>query len=101
MLETVGKNVLHRLITSFTFLYPLTFSPLPPFMRFALSLYPLTTERNLAEFAAEDYNWRSACQEEEMYICEDTRELIHPVHIELGRYTFGTGGSCHKSYGYE
>lgn len=57
-----------------------------------------TVVRNLAEFAAEDYNWRGACQEEEMYICDDTRELIHPVHLDMGHYTFGTGGSCRPSY---
>eukprot|EP00578_Thalassiosira_sp_NH16_P029691 CAMPEP_0181077782 /NCGR_PEP_ID=MMETSP1071-20121207/1139_1 /TAXON_ID=35127 /ORGANISM="Thalassiosira sp., Strain NH16" /LENGTH=191 /DNA_ID=CAMNT_0023159059 /DNA_START=149 /DNA_END=721 /DNA_ORIENTATION=- len=57
-----------------------------------------TVVRNLAEFAAENYNWRGACQEEEMYICGDTRELIHPVHLEMGHYTFGTGGSCRRSY---
>ena len=63
---------------------------------------PNEIERNLAEFAAEDYNWRGACQEEEMYICGDTKERIHPVHIELGHYTFGTGGGicCQRSYYY-
>jgi hypothetical protein len=55
-------------------------------------LIPNKTERNLEEFAAENYNWRSVCPEEEMYICADTQELVHPVHLELGRYTFGTGG---------
>mmetsp|Transcript_14539 Transcript_14539/g.35039 ORF Transcript_14539/g.35039 Transcript_14539/m.35039 type:complete len:211 (-) Transcript_14539:57-689(-) len=56
-------------------------------------------DRNLAEFAAEHYDWRSACHEEEMYFCGDTRELVHPVHVEMGHYTFGTGGSlCQRSY---
>jgi len=54
-------------------------------------------ERNIIEFASEDYNWRNACQEEEMYFCNDSRELVHPVHVELGHYTFGTGGSCQRS----
>lgn len=49
-------------------------------------------ERNLEEFAAENYNWRSVCPEEHMHLCTDTQDLIHPVHLELGRYTFGTGG---------
>lgn len=39
-------------------------------------------ERNLVEFAAEGYDWQSACTERHMYFCEETKELIHPVHIE-------------------
>mmetsp|Transcript_36661 Transcript_36661/g.76933 ORF Transcript_36661/g.76933 Transcript_36661/m.76933 type:complete len:182 (-) Transcript_36661:219-764(-) len=38
-------------------------------------------ERNLVEFAAEGYDWQSACTERHMYFCEETKELIHPVHI--------------------
>jgi hypothetical protein len=61
-------------------------TPSPP------HLIPKKTERNLEEFAAENYNWRSVCPEEHMHLCTDTQDLIHPVHLELGRYTFGTGG---------
>ncbi|KAL9179970.1 hypothetical protein ACHAXT_007940, partial [Thalassiosira profunda] len=37
-------------------------------------------KRNLVEFAAEGYEWRGACNEDEMYMCGVTGELIHPVH---------------------
>jgi len=40
-------------------------------------------ERNLVEFAAENYDWRSVCHERHMYFCKDTKEFIHPVHLEL------------------
>ncbi|KAL7431529.1 hypothetical protein ACHAXH_004508 [Discostella pseudostelligera] len=58
-----------------------------------------TVDRNMAEFASEDYNWRNACPEEEMYYCTETNELVHPVHIELGRYVFGSGGRVNKING--
>ena len=77
------------------------------------------TVRNELEFATEGYNWRSVCTEEEMYIyyinnnnVEDydnaaiivggstatakSYELIHPVHFDLGEYTFGMGGQVIK-----
>lgn len=58
-------------------------------------------ERNILEYASEDYNWRNVCLEEEMYTCATSQELIHPVHLETGKYTFGTGGRCQRSYRYE
>lgn len=48
-------------------------------------------ERNLREFAAEGYNWSTACEEDRMYIDSDTQELVHPVHVELGHYAFDYG----------
>ncbi len=57
-----------------------------------------TIDRNMAEFAAESYDWRSACPDEEMYYCRETQELVHPVHIELGNYVFGTGGRINKIF---
>mmetsp|Transcript_32008 Transcript_32008/g.67751 ORF Transcript_32008/g.67751 Transcript_32008/m.67751 type:complete len:173 (-) Transcript_32008:183-701(-) len=45
-------------------------------------------ERNRIEFASEDFDWRKACSEDEMFICNDTRELIHPIHIANRRFTF-------------
>jgi len=39
-------------------------------------------ERNLVEFSAENYDWQSVCTERQMYFCEETKELIHPIHIE-------------------
>jgi hypothetical protein len=87
------------------------------------SAYPPTqTVRNELEFATEGYNWRTVCTEEEMYIYYMTNnnnvddydsdaaiiaggstaavaksyELIHPVHFDLGEYTFGMGGQVIK-----
>ena len=61
---------------------------------------PWIPERNLAEFASKDFDWRFACPEDEMYpytdICNNNRELIHPVHFELGEYKFDTGGRVIK-----
>lgn len=55
------------------------------------------TDRNLLEYASERRDWRNVCQEEEMYLCGATRDLIHPVHLETGRYHFSTGGRCERS----
>jgi hypothetical protein len=79
------------------------------------------TVRNELEFATEGYNWRTVCTEEEMYIyyinnnnvddydsaaaiiaggstaaVAKSYELIHPVHFDLGEYTFGMGGQVIK-----
>lgn len=56
-------------------------------------------ERNLLEYAAENNDWRNACHEDEMYLCRATGELIHPVHVEIGDYTFSsTGTNAQRSY---
>lgn len=47
-------------------------------------------ERNLVEFAAENYDWRCACMEDEMYVCGVTGDLIHPIHVETRQYVFGS-----------
>eukprot|EP00986_Skeletonema_menzelii_P001284 scaffold338_cov155-Skeletonema_menzelii.AAC.18 len=39
--------------------------------------------RNHVEYAAENYDWRNACDDEEMYLCRSTGEKIHPVHYEM------------------
>jgi hypothetical protein len=42
----------------------------------------LNAHRNTVEFAAENWDWRQTPDDEQMYRCLATNELIHPVHIE-------------------
>jgi len=36
--------------------------------------------RNSVEFAAEGWDWQSVIEDEKMYICSVSGELIHPIH---------------------
>ncbi|KAK1742096.1 hypothetical protein QTG54_007669 [Skeletonema marinoi] len=48
----------------------------------AIELYE-NAARNHVEYAAECYDWRNACDDEQMYLCRSTGEKIHPVHYEM------------------
>jgi hypothetical protein len=39
-------------------------------------------ERNALEFAAEGWNWRGVTEDEGMYICSVSGELVHPIHLQ-------------------
>lgn len=39
-------------------------------------------ERNALEFAAEGWNWRTVTEDEGMYICSSSGELVHPIHLQ-------------------
>lgn len=44
--------------------------------------------RNTMEFASEGWNWRTVVSDDQMYMCRDTGNLIHPVHYEPHRRVF-------------
>uniref|UniRef100_A0A7S1BNA7 Uncharacterized protein n=1 Tax=Corethron hystrix TaxID=216773 RepID=A0A7S1BNA7_9STRA len=37
--------------------------------------------RNLVEYSAEGFNWRNVTEDDAMFVCNATGELIHPIHI--------------------
>jgi hypothetical protein len=39
-------------------------------------------ERNALEFAAEGWNWQNVTEDEGMYICSASGELVHPIHLQ-------------------
>lgn len=43
-------------------------------------------EKNITEFAYEDYNWREALEESDFYVDAWNGSLIHPCHVEDEEY---------------
>lgn len=39
-------------------------------------------ERNAREYAAEGWDWRGVTEDEGMYICSVSGELVHPIHLQ-------------------
>ena len=84
MAESVGKSILCHYSPSASYVICIiTNTYLSP-----RSIQPKV--RNRLEYASENYDWRNACHEDEMYRCKETDVLVHPVHVEAGIYSFDT-----------
>ena len=39
--------------------------------------------RNSVEFASEGWDWRNVCEDEDMFVCSISGDLVHPVHFDM------------------
>jgi len=56
----------------------------------SLSEIARSAQRNTIEFSSEGWEWRSAVEEESMYIHPKTGQYIHPVHVQRAISTTST-----------
>jgi len=62
----------------------------------SLSEIARSAQRNTIEFSSEGWNWRSAVEEESMYVHPKTGQYIHPVHIRRAASTTSTSPDVEK-----
>jgi hypothetical protein len=56
----------------------------------SLSEIAKSAQRNTIEFSSEGWDWRSAVEEEYMYIHPKTGQYVHPVHVQRAASTVST-----------
>jgi hypothetical protein len=53
-------------------------------------------ERNALEYAAEGWHWQGVTEDEGMYICSVSGELVHPIHLQEHLQSQADGRSDHE-----